>query len=822
MKDIKNKKYIIWSSPVFIGILVGLLIISWLPRTTDIPATSGSSKLSVVKKIFGVNEKPVLNLSVGASRAAWIGVGTAEAAEQVRTEVTYDGHTVDIPVDVNNVGSGKYQLELDPITDIKPGKYSVTAKWGSEPYEEATQTFAWGVLSINTTRPSYVPGETAQIHMGVLSSTGHTLCAAPITLKIIAPDGGTEMPVINNSAVCKGDTYVTEPDYHSSYKVGAPGQYRMVLRMADTDYEMDAEFEVRNSLPFVIERAAPTRLYPPATYTNVIKVTANRDFSGTVIEQLPAGFTVSNVVGAKVDGTKMSWPAEIKASGTYEFTYSFKAPNKSPAFYELSRLKFSSGQQMVYEESRGWQMAGDAVIGFVSQNSVTATSSAPSVTISPASTAGNLLVAVVGVQSVTDTAGNTWALATAATGGAETRSEIWYAKNASSVTSVTVNLPSSFVTLISVSQYSNVDTAAPLDVANGQGNASSVNMATPSINTTVAGDLVIANGSFDSGSQPAPTNPGAPWTILTSPTHIDKRLHMAYQVAGAAGPYSTSWTLATAKISSGNIAAFKAVSDSGSGGGTCGAPGIAFVKQTTVNITTPAGSDLNRSLTSTAGNALIMYYQIEASTVRLSSVTDSAGNTWVLAPTADNNNPASGQLGSTSGFAYALNIAATTTISVTMTGSTDQFSYTVAEFSGIATSSAVDQSGPNEVSSATTASTTDLITTTNANDLIIATSATETVATAFAQGSSTPSSGWTALDTNSGGAGGGFMAAAYIISSATGNYQGAFTTASSQTFVNNIMAFKAAPTGVAVTMDQVMRGGMAFCPTGKARYFWAS
>ncbi len=827
MKDIRNKKYIIWSSPVFIGILVGLLIISWLPRTTDIPATSGSSKLSVVKKIFGVNEKPVLNLSVGASKAAWIGVGTAEAAEQVRTEVTYDGHTVDIPVDVDNVGSGNYQLELDPKTDIKPGKYSVTAKWGSEPYEEATQTFAWGVLSINTTRPSYVPGETAQIHMGVLSSTGHTLCAAPITLKIIAPDGGTEMPVIHNSAVCKGDTYVTEPDYHSSYKVGAPGQYRMVLRMADTDYEMDAEFEVRSSLPFVIERTAPTRLYPPATYTNVIKVTANRDFAGNVMEQMPVGFTVSNAVGAEVDGTRISWPAEMKAGGTYSFTYSFKAPNKSPAFYELSRLKFSTGQQVVYQESRGWQMAGDAVISLVSEHTNTATSSTPSVTISPASTAGNLLVAVIGtmtdttaVTSVTDTAGNTWVLATAATGGSETRSEIWYAKNALSVTGVTVNLPSSLVTLINVSQYSNVDKAAPLDVANGQGNGVTTSMATPSINTTVAGDLIIANGSFASGSQPAPTSPGGAWIDMVAPTPNDKRLYLAYQVAGAAGSYSATWTLATAKISSGNIVAFKAV-ELGYGGGTCGSSGIAFVKQTTVDAILTA-SDTNRALTSTAGNALIMYYQIESTSQSISSVTDSAGNTWVVPSAVPNTNPPQERAAVTSGIAYALNIAATTTITVTMTGA-DQFSYTVAEFSGIATAGAVDQSSP-DTNTTNTQSATNAITTTNANDLIFATYALSTTTTSpsIVQGSSSPTSGWTQLNTNTGGTNDGVMTAAYNIVSSIGTYQAAFSTApTSSVSVANIMAFRAAPSEV-LSMENVMRGGMSFCFGAKARFFWAS
>lgn len=188
-----------------------------------------------------------------------------------------------------------------------------------------------------------------------------------------------------------------------------------------------------------------------------------------------------------------------------------------------------------------------------------------------ATTQGNLLVAVIGVSSgasvsvssITDTAGNTWALAGSSfVSGVNARTEIWYAKNASPTTSITATFSGSNASTAKILEYSNIDPSSPLDVAATQGNASNTNAPTNSITTNNSTDLVIAAMSYVSDTITS-TAPGSPWSTYADNTNTapspDKQVRSAYRFTSATGTYNTSWTLSSAAASGTVIAAFKAV-----------------------------------------------------------------------------------------------------------------------------------------------------------------------------------------------------------------------------------------------------------------------
>jgi hypothetical protein len=146
--------------------------------------------------------------------------------------------------------------------------------------------------------------------------------------------------------------------------------------------------------------------------------------------------------------------------------------------------------------------AGTTGVNFVQVNSAQPASPATTATVSYplAQTAGNLNVVAVGwadatttVQSVVDSAGNTYTLSFPATVGTGLSQAIYYAKNiaaaASNVVTVTFSAPAVSPD-VRVLEYSGLDPVSPLDDTNGLSGTGTV-LDSGTVLTNVAGDLVV-------------------------------------------------------------------------------------------------------------------------------------------------------------------------------------------------------------------------------------------------------------------------------------------------------------------------------------------
>ncbi len=215
-----------------------------------------------------------------------------------------------------------------------------------------------------------------------------------------------------------------------------------------------------------------------------------------------------------------------------------------------------------------YNAASGGTIAYVQGKSATQTSSASvAVTYAAAQTAGNLNVVAVmwgettsAVSSVTDSKGNTYALAVGPTKGTGLSSAIYYAKNiagGSNTVTVSFNRTAGYPN-VNVLEYSGLDTASPLDVsAAAVGSGTSGNSG--SNTTTSANELIIGLGN--------------PSTVFTGPgTGFTNRMINAFggisedRIVSSTGSYN-----ATAVLTSGawvmQMVAFR-----GSGQGSTGNP----------------------------------------------------------------------------------------------------------------------------------------------------------------------------------------------------------------------------------------------------------
>ncbi|MHA1482679.1 MAG: hypothetical protein ACTSQA_04480, partial [Candidatus Heimdallarchaeaceae archaeon] len=282
-----------------------------------------------------------------------------------------DGNIKNIGYDISYQDKGEFSIEFKKPSQFQPGLYKFKLKLedgsgGILDVEEFYQEFRWGVLAINVNKSIYLPSEQAYIQMAVLTDSGSTICDANLELRIKNQELGIETVLstqdgtIQYSNKCGPDNVTDVPDYFAYYQIGETSTYQMKLINLDNDYEIEDSFEVRNYVPFDIERIGPTRIYPPADYEMKIKIRVNEDFNGQVIESVPGSFEVKSQFPISnfqfINTKQLIWDVNWGAGEKHELSYQFDAPDISPYLYLLGPLEIEN-----FQEIRQWQIAADAV-----------------------------------------------------------------------------------------------------------------------------------------------------------------------------------------------------------------------------------------------------------------------------------------------------------------------------------------------------------------------------------------------------------------------------------------------------------------------------
>lgn len=254
-----------------------------------------------------------------------------------------------------------------------------------------------------------------------------------------------------------------------------------------------------------------------------------------------------------------------------------------------------------------------------------------SVSVSLANTASDALVVacrqgadLTSISSVSDSAGNTYSLVRTASdsGGGTRETAVYLAVNIKSSASNTVscNFASNLSTTegIVVEEFSNVAGLDTSVVATSNGSAVT-SLSSGTLATTQSGDaLVFAINASTSVTWTA----GSGYTIPSGGSN--SRQAAQYVIVGAAGNYSTSISWNT---SAEGDAIYLALAPT-----TGGSSSIAFVGAS--QHTNSGGTSVTTSMANTAGDALVVACRQGADLTSISSVSDSAGNTYSLVNTA--------------------------------------------------------------------------------------------------------------------------------------------------------------------------------------------
>jgi len=207
---------------------------------------------------------------------------------------------------------------------------------------------------------------------------------------------------------------------------------------------------------------------------------------------------------------------------------------------------------------------------FVQGNSASFQTPQTTVTVpySAAQTQGNLNIVEINygysspsqVQSVTDSAGNNYAQASATSVSGLGAQEIYYAANinssAAGANTVTVNFSAVTAADVSVAEYSGVDTSSPLDVAaSNQGNSTRADSG--SVSPATANDLLIGTALVQPGTSITGGNGYTPAVITTPDVNV-----LEDQLVIAFGNYSATATLSAAGQWIMQLAAFRTLASS--------------------------------------------------------------------------------------------------------------------------------------------------------------------------------------------------------------------------------------------------------------------
>ncbi|MCK5320008.1 hypothetical protein KAJ61_01310 [Candidatus Parcubacteria bacterium] len=265
--------------------------------------------------------------------------------------------------------NGDISVKLKNSKEFKPGLYKVVLKVEDrDKIQTFEQDFTWGVLAINVNKSICLSGEEVYLQLGVLKDDGHTICDASLELRIKNYELGietllsTENGTIEYSGQCSGNNVTDVPDYFAHYTTGEAGIYEMTLTNLNNDYKITDSFEVREFIPFEVERIGPSRIYPPADYEMILKIKANEDFIGFIQEKVPASFIVMDqelriknqeteefeiydsqfIKQEESDNIKLlRWhDLNLKQNDELEIKYQFDAPDVSPDLHLLGPLGF--------------------------------------------------------------------------------------------------------------------------------------------------------------------------------------------------------------------------------------------------------------------------------------------------------------------------------------------------------------------------------------------------------------------------------------------------------------------------------------------------
>ncbi len=240
------------------------------------------------------------------------------------------------------------------VMDIVPGSvYTLSPSTGLYLYAEA------GISTVNTEKPMYHPGETAIIWVAVLDSAGFPVSGADIILTVTEPFGA--LHVLSSAA---GEIReIRKGVYETVFLTSEEGTHELsaVASTSEGNSYIESSFEVAAFYEFDILRDAPMIIDPwQGSFRSSVTVEPFIAASSfTLVERLPAAFTLDDVGGAAISGEPGYWLLTWTGlSPGEQVAYYVSAPRVSPVMYAIGPIEIHYNTAS-FTEARSWLIAAD-------------------------------------------------------------------------------------------------------------------------------------------------------------------------------------------------------------------------------------------------------------------------------------------------------------------------------------------------------------------------------------------------------------------------------------------------------------------------------
>ena len=389
-----------------------------------------------MKKIKGV----VKNALVQQNR--WIDKNTT-----ITVKVIYSNGTI-IPVnsEFKELKEGQFHIKLLTKRYGTPGLYTIQTTLVKNGKTYTTQDqYAWGLVSLNTQKSIYRPGEAANMTVVVLDNGGHPVCDATVSIGIIDPKQSLTTLSSENGITTGSECGL----YNAQYNPAIVGNYTVNVSATSgsTRTDFSTFFLAQNNFAFDIVRTAQSKIDPinnPNLFNVKIDATSFVNATNVSIkESVPAAFNVTTdgIVQTLGDTKVITWNKNL-SSNTTSVRYSYSVPLIFPQLYALGPVQITYGNQ-TFSEARQWFVANDPAVDTSTSAINTVTPINQAITVGSSGNNRLLIVGIdirgnTGVSSVLQSSSSsscvggttlTNVTSAAAHNVGNTRTEIWYFPN---------------------------------------------------------------------------------------------------------------------------------------------------------------------------------------------------------------------------------------------------------------------------------------------------------------------------------------------------------------------------------------------------------
>ncbi|KAF5429887.1 hypothetical protein C5S39_08370 [Candidatus Methanophagaceae archaeon] len=355
----------------------------------------GTPKLIANKESYSLDEAPAFSFEYKTFRKTFIknashemlrsvnvsedsGIAALEESQKVLKKWVTENETIetfvydssgaltDIAPEIAKIGEGKFAIELPKERVFQAGIYKLSVRLMKDEHVYVLESeFPWGLVSVNTRKSIYKPGETAKFVIVVLDKAGHSVSNADISLTVNNPNNDkTTYSCADGTITASSESGIYNVDYHT--EVEGNHSVSVTGLIDNVEVFFTTYFRVLQAYEFDLVRTAQSKIDPTLQdrFEVRIDVECFTDAeSVTLKEFVPAEFCVYSTDAATVmqeDDTKtITWTKDLIGKKT-SVSYSYAVPPVWPYLYALGPAEISYGSETFFE-ARPWYVAVDPI-----------------------------------------------------------------------------------------------------------------------------------------------------------------------------------------------------------------------------------------------------------------------------------------------------------------------------------------------------------------------------------------------------------------------------------------------------------------------------